>query len=236
MANLLVSGDSWTSCWPLEEQLGHRLLGWPNIVATRFGFDLIDTSRAGSSNYRIFRKAFQKILERPTLSIVFLTSYTRFETGVLYGEKPGKIYQHIIQNPASNEAFRKFFNGYKQYSDMLRQIISLQAVSQKYNVQCFFLDTFSKNLFTDLTLNDFNRILTESNQFDYLDDATILKKYKNIKELEHNIDWSLFISKDSYDKLIQGCDLVQSHPVEDGHLKIADIVTQFLQDKGYQLV
>ena len=50
MTTLLVSGDSWTSCWPLEEELGHREYGWPNLVAKHFDYDLIDKSRAGSSN------------------------------------------------------------------------------------------------------------------------------------------------------------------------------------------
>lgn len=49
MTVLMVSGDSWTSCWPLEERLGHRRFGWPNLVAKHFGFELLDKSRASSS-------------------------------------------------------------------------------------------------------------------------------------------------------------------------------------------
>ena len=75
---LLVSGDSWTSCWPLEQRLGHRNFGWPALVSSNLGYTLIDKSRAGSSNYRIYRKAFDSILgDNVDLALVFLTSWTR---------------------------------------------------------------------------------------------------------------------------------------------------------------
>ena len=104
MIKLLVSGDSWTSCWPLEQRLGHRNFGWPNLVAQHFNFDLIDKSRAGSSNFRIYRKAFDGMLSgKCDLVIVFLTSWTRFETGAIYGDKPGRIYQHLPMQKASKD-------------------------------------------------------------------------------------------------------------------------------------
>ena len=87
MKKLLVSGDSWTSCWPLEEKLGHRAFGWPNLVASNIGYTLIDKSRAGSSNYRIYRKGFDGMIsEKIDLSLIFLTSWTRMETGSGYGK------------------------------------------------------------------------------------------------------------------------------------------------------
>jgi hypothetical protein len=69
---MLVTGDSWTSGWPLEEELGHRLNSWPSLVATNLGYNLIDKSRARSSNYRIYRKAFDGLLsEKVDFVIVF---------------------------------------------------------------------------------------------------------------------------------------------------------------------
>lgn len=108
MAKLLVSGDSWTSCWPLEARVGHRSFGWPNLVAKHFDFELIDKSRAGSSNDRIYRKAFDGILQGIDLTLVFLTSWTRFETGAMFGPKPGGIYQHLPSDPEYKKRLNYF--------------------------------------------------------------------------------------------------------------------------------
>ena len=234
MTRLFVSGDSWTSCWPLEERLGHRKLGWPNLVSEHFNFELIDKSRAGSSNYRIYRKAFNGILEGVDLVLVCLTSWTRFETGGTFGPKPGGIYQHIATHIESEEAFKLFFNGYKNYSDMLRQIMSLQALSTVKKTSCFFLDTFNNNLYRDISLDEFKHILKYNmDVFDNIDDDRIEKKFKTIKMLESNIDWTKFISKQPYQELTQGCKIDSGHPVQDGHAKIASVIINFLESIDY---
>lgn len=230
MHTLLVSGDSWTSCWPLEEDLGHRDHGWPSLVANALDFVLIDKSRAGTSNYRIYRKAVEGILD-PTVDtvIVFLTSWTRFETGSTYGDKPGQIYQH--QPGIDADIFEKFFNGYKNYTDSLRMIISLQALASVHNTDCWFLDTFSKNIYKDITISDFKKILKlNPKEFDNIDDDRIRDKFKKVKVLESAVDWTSFISDQSYQQIIHNCRLVKGHPVEDGHLRIAQVVIDFLRE------
>jgi hypothetical protein len=234
MTRLLVSGDSWTSCWPLETRLGHRNFGWPNLVSQHFNFSLIDKSRGASSNYRIYRKAVDGILQGTDIALVFLTSWARFETGATYGLNPGRIYQHLPSHKDSEQAFKLFFNGYKNYADMLRQIISLQSLAKTKNIPCYFLDTFSNNLYQNISLEQFKDVLRYNiDMFDNIDDARIEDKLKTIKMLESNIDWSKFISDQSYQDLIQGCYLDQNHPLEDGHAKIADIVINFLESLNY---
>jgi len=235
MTTLLVSGDSWTSCWPLEERLGHRDFGWPNLVSQHFNFDLIDKSRAASSNYRIFRKAFDGMVSGECqLMIVFLTSWTRFETGSTYGEKPGRIYQHLPMQPDSQPAFKLFFNGYKNYTDMLRNIISLQSLSKIKNIPCFFMDTYENNLHSDILLEEFKNILSYNElEMINMDDDRILDKFNKVKMLESNIDFSNFISLEPYQKIIKGSILEKGHPIEDGHKKISNVVIKFLESKYY---
>ena len=235
MSNLLVSGDSWTSCWPLEERLGHRNNSWPNLVASKLNYKLIDKSRAGSSNYRIYRKAFDGLLDSSTdLVLVFLTSWTRMETGSGYGEKPGSIYQHVsgIKTKETEYVFKHFFNGYKNYTDMLRMVIALQALANTNNTDCYFLDTFDNNLLFDITLDDFKKIL-EFNPVIYnnMDDQRVDDKFNKVKLLTAAIDRDMFISESSYQTLIKDCKLVESHPIEDGHSKIANVVLEFLKEK-----
>ena len=234
MIKLLVSGDSWTSCWPLEQRLGHRDFGWPNLVAKHFGFDLVDLSRAGSSNDRIYRKAFDGMISGTDIAIVFLTHWTRFECGATYGNKPGRIYQHLAAEPTSQEAFRLFFNGYLTYTNLLRQILSLQCISQQYQCPCYFLDTFHNNLYMDISQEDFKEILQYNMAvFDNMSDARILDKFRVVKNLERKINWDFFISHQSYQELIKDCKLEQEHPIEDGHATIANIVIDFLESKKH---
>jgi hypothetical protein len=234
---LLVSGDSWTSCWPLEEQLGHRKFGWPSLVAQSLNIDLVDKSRAGSSNYRIYRKTFDEmLLGNIDISLVFLTSWTRFETGSTYGEKPGRIYQHLATGsaPETQYFFKKFFNSYKNYTDMLRMIISLQSLAKTVGASCYFLDTIDNNLLLDITLSEFKRILSYNIKiFENTDDQRILDKFNKVKNLTNIIDKSSFISMTSYQTLIRGCKLVNQHPVQDGHAKIAKIIVDFLKEKHF---
>jgi len=234
MKKLLVSGDSWTSCWPLEEQLGHRKFGWPNLVANHLKFDLIDKSRAGSSNYRIYRKAFDGMLsEDVDLVIVFLTYWSRLETGSAYGEKPGRIYQRLASNQSaeSKYVFDKFFNGYKQYTDMLRMIISLQCLSRSLNIPCYFLDTFKNNLIFDILEEDFKQILSMNPEIlKNMDDNRISDKFSKVEMLTSKIDTSGFISASSYQQLIAGCLLDCGHPIQDGHEIMAKIVLKFLEE------
>ena len=82
MKKILVSGDSWTSGAPLEETVPREKFTWPNLVAQHFECDLVDTSRSGSSNYRIYRKGFEGILDGSVDTvIIFLSSWVRWETG-----------------------------------------------------------------------------------------------------------------------------------------------------------
>jgi len=232
---MLVSGDSWTSCWPLEERLGHRDNGWPNLVALNLNYRLIDKSRAGSSNYRIYRKAFDGLLDSSNnLVLVFLTSWTRMETGSGYGEKPGRIYQHVPgqKTKETEYVFKQFFNGYKNYTDMLRMIISLQTIAKSQDTNCYFLDTFENNLLFDITLDKFKQILKFNPVlYDNMDNCRVEDKFNTVKLLTAAIDRSMFISKSPYQALIKDCNLVESHPVEDGHSKIANVVLEFLKEK-----
>lgn len=239
MATLLVSGDSWTSCWPLEQQLGHRQHGWPNLVANYFNLDLVDKSRAGASNYRIYRKAFDGIISgNVDYCLVFLTSWTRLETGATFGEKPGRIYQWIPSHRTDSKqhefVFKNFFNGYKNYTDMLRMIISLQSLSKTYGVPCWFMNTFDDTVLFDLTIDQFKSMLKfNSLIFDNMDDERINDKFLSTKQLLEKVDTSAFISTQSYQHIINDCPKFKGHPTQLGHKKISNVVIQFLESRIY---
>ena len=234
---MLVSGDSWTSCWPLEERLGHRNFGWPTLVASNLNFQLIDKSRAGSSNYRIYRKAFDGLIQhKPEVVMVFLTHWSRMETGSSYGPKPGRIYQHMAPDKTaeSEYVYKNFFNGYKNYCDMLRMIIALQNLATNYSSSCYFLDTYDNNLLFDITKDDFKSILSYNHIiFENMNDERIDDKFNKVKMLTSQINKNLFVCLESYESLIRDCMFDLGHPLQDGHSKIADITTKFLRENNH---
>jgi hypothetical protein len=241
MKKILVSGDSWTSGWPLEETVPREKFTWPNLVAQHFECDLVDKSRSGSSNYRIYRKGFEGILDSSVDTvIIFLSSWTRWETGSTIGEKPGRIHQHLVgfKSPSLRtdyKIFQNFFNGYKQLTDSYRMIIGLQNLACQYNKRCYFLDTFNNNVYTKyhITLAEFKKILQYNfAEFDAMDDNRIKEKYNKVVNLYKHIQKETFICNDSYQEIIKDCKLDRNHPVKDGHQKIAQVVIDFLEGEN----
>jgi hypothetical protein len=232
MQTLCVSGDSWTSGWPLESR-GKKHLCWPALVAKHFDIKLVDKSRSGSSNYRIYRKAVEGIFDSNIDTvIVFLTFWTRWELGsTSTSESYSGIRQHIPTD-TDTSIFKKFFNGYKQYTDSLRFILSLQSMAKQHNTKCYFLDTFKDNVYNKqcITIEEFKKILQFNIlEYDNMSDQRIIGKFDNVRNLYKHIDKKQFINDISYEEVIKNCKTDKGHPVEDGHQKIAQVVINFLQ-------
>ena len=115
---------------------------------------------------------------------------------------------------------------------MLRMVISLQTTAKAQNTDCYFLDTFENNLLFDITLDEFKKILKFNPViYNNMDDSRIEDKFNTVKILTSAVNREMFISKSTYQALIKDCKLVESHPVEDGHSKIANVVLEFLKEK-----
>ena len=102
---IYVNGDSWTSGWPDEETFGHREFSWPHLLSLKLNDTVINDARAASSNYRIYRRTFDYLLNnKPTLSIVCLTNWIRIEMGNI---ESVKIYQYL---PIRDKKYFKMAN------------------------------------------------------------------------------------------------------------------------------
>jgi hypothetical protein len=226
---IYVNGDSWTSGWPDEETYGHREFSWPRLLSLKINDTVINDARASCSNYRIYRRTFDYLLgNSPACAIVCLTSWVRVEYG---NSETGKIFQYL---PARDpEYYKKDWHPYLAYSSCLRQIISLQLVAKITNTQLFFLDTFKDNLNKTPTLEWFKKLLQQNGVLDKMDDKRITQKFNKIVSLNSHIDYSMFLSEQSYQEIISGCKLEQGHPVKDGHEQIAEFIYQKL-NKGNQ--
>jgi hypothetical protein len=218
---MYVNGDSWTSGWPLEETQGHRESSWPHLLSQLTSLKVVNDARAGCSNYRIYRKTFDYILNyKPAIAIVCLTQWSRFELG---DTRTGKIHQYIPGHKESKSLYLTHWHPYLEYSNFLRQIISLQKISTQ-STKLYFVDTFKDNLQKNLNLDWFKQILNYNDVFHQMDDSRIEKKFSVVFNLNKHINYHNFILDKSYQELIEGCELVKGHPVLSGHMKFAEIL------------
>jgi hypothetical protein len=217
---IYVNGDSWTSGWPDEETYGHREFSWPHVLSLKLNQPVFNDARAASSNYRIYRRTFDYLLENcPKIAIISLTSWVRVEYGNC---ESGKIFQYI---PKKDPKFYKNdWHPYLAYTNFLRQIISLQNIATQTNTQLWLLDSYKNNFNRCPTLEWFKDILKEGGVFDAMNDERIEQKFNKVLALSKHINYDNFISEKSYQELIVGCKIEQYHPVKDGHALIADIV------------
>lgn len=224
---IYVNGDSWTSGWPDEETYGHREFSWPHLLSKKLDCEVFNDARAASSNARIFRRTFDFILKnKPPVAIICLTYWIRQEIG---NAESGKIYQYL---PSRDPMFfKQNWHPYLQYSNCLRQIISLQLLAKITGTELFLLDTYNDNFVQVPTVEWFKEILKLSFAFDAMDDERIYKKFLKILDLSKEIDYNYFLSNRSYQDLIQNCTLDRGHPVLDGHEKIAEFIFLKLKEK-----
>jgi hypothetical protein len=227
-----ANGDSWTSGWPDEETYGHREFSWPHLLSLKLNQPVLNDARAKSSNSRIYRRTFDYlVLHKPKIALVFLTRWERLEYG---NNKTGKMHQYLPQFNASY--FKKDWHPYLSYSNMLRNIISLQNTALQTNTSLYFLDTHTNNFEHNLTLEWFKGILKRNGTFDAMDDERILKKFQRVQELANSINYDNFISRQSFKELVTVIDPDKSngHPTLNEHQKMAEIVYNFLNSKGFE--
>jgi len=224
---IYVNGDSWTSGWPDEETFGHREHSWPHLLSIQLGQQVLNDARAGSSNYRIYRRTFDYLLDNsPATAIVCLTSWIRIEHG---NAETGKIFQYL---PTTHpKIFKSNWHPYLAYATLLRQIISLQNIAKQTSTDLWLLDTFDNNLIKNPTYTWFVEILKNGGVVDAMDDERISQKFTKIVNLTKHIDFSMFIADDSYQTIISNCKKIKNHPTNDGHMYIANTVFNHLNKK-----
>jgi hypothetical protein len=224
---IYANGCSFTSGWPDEEIYGHRQYAWPHLLSLRLGEDILNDARAASSNYRIYRRTFDYILNhKPKIAIICITSWLRRERGIT---DSGLIYQYNISNHPKE--FLKDWHPYLAYSNFLRQIISLQITAKSRNTDLYILDGFKNNLQLNPTYDWFVKILQLGGVFDNMDDKRIEKKFNVIKNLNQHIDYST-IMPSTLEDIVEGTERVETgHPRREGHERVAEFIYNFIQNK-----
>jgi hypothetical protein len=115
--------------------------------------------------------AFDYILNNsPKIAIICLTSWARFELG---DNKSGRIHQCLPNQKEVAFFYKKYWNPYLEYSNLLRHILSLQCVAQVKSTKLYFLDTFNDNLNKNPSYEWFTDTLKMGDAFSKMDDERL---------------------------------------------------------------
>jgi hypothetical protein len=143
---LYVNGCSHTHGTTISME-GRLDLTWPNLLANHLNFDLVNDSRCGASNDRIFRTTIEYILSAaipPDKVVIQFTDVERFE------------FAHSSYNPRSKlrlEKYLTFFNDFFQL-DRPKNDISLVYTHKLLN-QIYSLET----IFKEHAINDYTFLI-----------------------------------------------------------------------------
>jgi len=236
---IYVNGDSWTEGYPFSMDISKKNLTWPRLLSKKLKKPIFDDSMSGASNSRIFRRTSSNIILKDVkLAIIFLTHWSRVETGNPnwknvngYATRFVESQQLLIGSDFHDYYFEKYFESLFQYEIFLHGIINLQSLAEKYKTKLYFLDTFAKNLYKNINFDIFCEEIDFENSTirkNYKDE--FIKKYELIKNLTLHIDFSKFISDKSYQELIGDVHLEKGHPLEEGHTIISNIVYDFIKN------
>ena len=239
-----VAGSSWAAGYRIDfnaTQSTHkedRTNAWPKLVADNLNFNLFDESRSGASISRVFRKTIDMLLSNKfSIIIVELSRIDWYELG---SSTDGKIMQirSLSDLPINKLILTEYYNSYLFYTNMLRQIISLQCLAEKYQTPLYFID-ISANIIKHLTLEKFidSILVKHSELFNALDDDMIVERYEITAQLNRAIDYSKFLFQSTLEKhmLSNGATKkhfdTTTHPSVLGQKMIADLILEELGNK-----
>lgn len=227
---LIAGGDSW-SCWPQEELYGSRDKCWPAIVSKKLGHTLIDHSRAGCSNDRIFRYCLPAALEwSPAIVVVFWSCSDRFEIGL-----HGKI-QQVMPAQSNNTICKQYIaenlDLYLQYCNTLLKILSLQETCKQRSSTLLQKFCFKADCWWDGTIEQFKLFLRDAGTFDHLSDDMIEEKFQYLLTLHNQIDAANWIGpiQEPLQNLIEVNEEFSNHPTDNGHIQMANLILAKLNE------
>lgn len=208
---LLVGGDSF-SCWPLEEMDGHRDNCWPRLLANHLKLDLLDYSRAGCSNDRIFRYVLPNITSDISAIAIVWTTTLRYE----FTSNDKKIHSVI---PA--ESGYVIQDWYLNYCRTMLYVLSVQNTARLYNIPVVNRFLLYTDCWWDNTLETFKQQLDDNDYLDSLSDEMINEKFMYLRSLHNQIG---SLNLEPIKDFVETSEEYQNHPTHKGHRQIFESI------------
>ena len=209
---LYTIGDSFTYG---EELDNPKLYSWPALISQRFGFNLINEAKPGVGNEFIIKKTILALEKhQPNLVIVGWTSCARQEYADSHGVYDIWPAHNRRKFSNNNLGFRlplidyitRHNNDLHEYRGWLRQIVLLQS-------------------FFQANKQDYLMVSTHDNQSRFAQFYTVCQDYYDLIDHTKFVGWPSFgMVEWSYGT----AHAVNGHPLEDGHRKIADEISQHI--------
>ena len=215
---LLVGGDSF-SCWPLEEMDGHRNNCWPRLLADHLKLDLLDYSRAGCSNDRIFRYVLPNITPNVSAVAIVWSNTLRYE----FTSDDKKIHSTFPKDPDY-----VIQDWYLNYCRTMLYVLSIQNTARLYNIPVINRFLHFDDCWWDNTLDTFKQQLLRNDYLDSLSDKMIEEKFMYLKSLHNQID---SVNLESMLTFVETSKEYQHHPTHKGHRQIFKSI---LKDLSWQ--
>jgi len=221
---LIVGGDSFC-CWPLEELTKSRNNCWPALVEEQTKLKVIDYSKSGCSNDRIFRYCMPETLNQQNkFLIIFWSAYSRFEIG--YKGKIEQIQPSIKSGSVSKDFILKNYDLYLQHCKSLLYQVSIQESCKNNKITFFQQNVFKHDNWWDETYESFCNFMKKSNLFDYLSDKQLNEKYRYLEVLYSKIDYNTYIGNknESISEIVECSKEFFDHPTYKGHKQMSNLV------------
>ena len=225
---------------------------WPVLIAKKIGAELKNDAVSGGTNQRIMYRAIQAINDYDFFIFAW-TNYARFTeynpvdnfeinfTPQLNIDVSLHLSNDLKENykkyhDDGKMYYRHWFNELYQFKQWLQQIILLQSFLKQHNKRYIMMNAVHNNLSDWLSpRNEFiSRVSTMLDFFDLLSDDLLLEEHQKIQDLLSMIDQSSFLEfntwciNDVNDQFPYG---TGGHPLEDGHIAVADKVIDFYNKK-----
>lgn len=226
---LIAGGDSW-SCWPQEQMYGSRDKCWPAIVSKKLGVKLIDHSKAGCSNDRIFRYCLPSVLEcsNNSIAVIFWSSSDRFEIG--FKGKIEQVMPGIETNVVNKEFIIDNLNLYLQHCNTILYSLSIQEACKKQKIKLLQKFCSKHDCWWNNTLESFKEFLIEAKLLDYLSDEQIYEKYLYLEKIYSLLDRDCWINNinEPLSNLIETSEEFKWHPTNFGQLQMSNLILEKL--------
>jgi hypothetical protein len=196
---LLVAGDSFTYGHNLKDR---HLNSWPNLLAKRLGYRLIDKSKPGVSNQYIINTVLETVqtqnIENVIIGFTDIARYELFQNTDTVQVVPNrKVIQNDVVEQYDRLYLKNFYNELYLLKNFINQVTMLEALLKSKKINYILFNAFGNRKILIENYKKINLNLLSSKTFvgwPYDDMNTLTEKFKRLPcghpDIEAHIFWA----------------------------------------------
>jgi len=241
---LYFNGCSFTQ----GDELSDPMSSYPTVMSRKLGLEFTNDAQNGGSNQRIVYKTMQAIDDHDCFIIAW-TSYNRFTEYNPVDNFEINFFPQMSLDATShysddlkvnyakyldygNMYYKYWQNELYEFKQWLQQILLLQSFLKCQNKKYIMLNTMDNRLEQWCSAKEefLSSVRPLLPFFDYLSDELLLEEHRQIQNLLSMIDHSTYLGFGKWcivDYTRQFPCGPNGHPLEDGHIAVADTLIKF---------